>query len=48
MITSIMTVKSNASDPGAPLKVTKPRGNPKGHINEPLERQLVKYLNQKT
>ena len=48
MIASIMTIKSNASDPRAPLKVKKPRGNPKGHINEPLERKLVKYLNQKT
>ena len=48
MINLIMTIKSNASDPRAPLKVKKPRGNPKGHINEPLERKLVKYLNQKT
>ena len=48
MITSIMTIKSNASDLPAPLKVKKPRGNPKGHISKPLERKLVKYLNQKT
>ena len=43
-----MTTESNASDPRAPLKVTELCGNPKVHINEPLERKLVTYLNQKS